>query len=110
MRPPTSPEVERIVLNGCFGGFSLSDAAHAKLGSIRRDGWWDLPVHLRDLSELDFRSYPDVVAVVDDLGSDANGRSAALYIVEVPAEFTDNIHIAEYDGREHIAENHRRWS
>ena len=109
------PEVKRIVLSGCFGGFGLSDKAHWELGSLRLDAaflsyaQWELPVHLRDLSELDFRSYPDVVAVVDDLGSDANGRSAALYIVEVPIEFADDIHIAEYDGNEHIAQNHRRW-
>lgn len=110
------PEVKRIVINGRFGWFGLSDNAHFNLGSLKRDGSstlssaWELPMHLRDLSELDFRSHPDLLAVVDNLGRDADGRSAYLYVVEVPIEFDDDIHIAEYDGREHIAQNHRRWS
>jgi hypothetical protein len=42
------------------------------------------------------------------LGAEANGRYAQLKIVTIP----DGIEweIEEYDGNEHIAEQHRTWS
>ena len=54
------------------------------------------------------RDDPDLVRVVEQLGSDeASGRFAKLSVVDVPngAEYT----IEEYDGIEHIAERHRTW-
>ena len=63
------------------------------------------------LSQYDFhedRSDPDLVAVVEELGDRADGWASELVVVEVP----DNVkwHIEEYDGCEHIAEDHRTWS
>ena len=110
-RPFTDePEMLKVVINGGFGGFRLSDKAHWELGSFPRSWGWELPVHLRDLDEIDFRSHYDLVTVVEYLGDDdAHGGGGLLYVVEVPAEFEGNIHIAEYDGNEWVAENHRRW-
>lgn len=54
------------------------------------------------------RDDPDLVAVVEQLGSKAaSGKCAQLEVVEIP----DGIdwEIDEYDGREHIAEKHRTW-
>jgi len=103
------PETLKVVINGGFDGFRLSDKAHWELGSFSRSWGWELPVHLRDLDTIDFRSHDDVVAVVEDLGDDAHGGGGRLYVVEVPAEAEGNIHIAEYDGKEWVAENHRTW-
>lgn len=52
------------------------------------------------------RNDPELVAVVEELGDKANGSCARLVVVEIPdgVEFE----IAEYDGREHIAESHRK--
>ena len=59
---------------------------------------WDLDIKRND---------PALVEVVEELGEKANGKYSDLKIVEIP----DNVewHIAEYDGREHVAENHRTW-
>ena len=54
------------------------------------------------------RSDPYLVAVVEELGEQANGPHASLCVVDIP----DGIEyeIDEYDGIEHVAEKHRTWS
>lgn len=49
----------------------------------------------------------DLVAVVEELGEAASSKLANLVIVEVPTDA--QWHIAEYDGYEHVAEDHRTW-
>ena len=53
------------------------------------------------------RDDPDLIAVVREMGDAANGRCASLEIVDVP----DGVawEISEYDGNEHVAEQHRTW-
>jgi hypothetical protein len=112
----------KIVINGNFGGFSLSHEAmmlYAKLKGITL---------LTKVSEYDFNNYylnsidndnffwdrdierndPYLVQVVETLGSQAAGDYADLQIVDVP----DDVQwvLVEYDGYEHIAEKHRTWS
>lgn len=54
------------------------------------------------------RNDPDLVAVVEVLGSEqASGRYAELRVVEIPDDI--EYEISEYDGNEHIAEKHRTW-
>ena len=59
------------------------------------------------LSENDFRSHPDLLAVVEKLGAKASSQLGKLEIVEIP----DNIEwdIDDYDGMESIHERHRCW-
>lgn len=64
-------------------------------------------------SRPDDRSDSDLVRVVEELGVGgrgvgAGGRHASLKIVEIPDDVDWSI--KEYDGSEHIAENHRTWS
>lgn len=144
----------KVVINRCFGGFGLSDAAYEKLIE------WGVPVRkyvqetrdpvtnlyvrqpgnegevifdneLTPPGESDIvdiywkykgkvasrrywqtwldsaRTHPLLIRVVEELGEAADGPHAQLAIVEVPdgAEW----HIHDYDGREHVAENHRTW-
>lgn len=87
-----------VVINTCFGGFSLSGEAVAAI-SARKNA---------DVDEYAIpRDDKDLVAVVREMGPAARGSFAALKIVEVP----DGVawHIDEYDGSEHVAENHRTW-
>jgi hypothetical protein len=49
----------------------------------------------------------DLVAVVEQLGTRANGPLATLEIVEIPEDVVWEI--AERDGLEHVAEVHRTW-
>lgn len=50
----------------------------------------------------------DLIKVIEELGSEANGKYASLKIIEIP----DNIkwYINEYDGNETVEEEHRSWS
>jgi len=128
----------RIVINRCFGGFSLSDKAKQWLIDNKNwsvTSWLDgnykdrdadlvdntttdtMPTSIfgrysmarHDQYEDDFRNNPDLIACIDAIGPEkASGSCAQLEIVQIP-DGTDYT-IEEYDGLEHIAEKHRTWS
>lgn len=133
----------KVVINNCYGGFSLSNAAedlYAEKKGFKiyryRDGDKNefvrcSPEH-NDLIALTFtkdkgdsfssddfddgywyssgldRHDPVLVSVVEELGHCANGMCASLKVVEIPDDV--EYEICEYDGREHVAEQHRTWS
>ena len=89
----------KVVINKCYGGFSLSKKAYDYLG-IEWDGY--------GYKYQDDRTNPKLIECVEKLGGKkASGKLASLEIVEIP----DNIewYIDEYDGIEHIAEKHNTW-
>lgn len=94
----------KIVINKCFGGFSLSKKAYEELG-LPWDGYGYGYIDGRDGFD---RSDPNLIRVVEKLGEKADGKFAELEIVEIP-DGTDWV-IEEYDGREWIAEAHRTWA
>jgi hypothetical protein len=53
------------------------------------------------------RNDPLLIQVVEELGEESGGRCAELRIVEIPDDV--KWHVEEYDGYEHIAEDHRTW-
>jgi hypothetical protein len=74
---------------------------------------------IEDMSKFDYKKHnlpsrpedrtdPDLVAVVEELGKEANGTYSELKVVEIPSDV--KWHISEYDGDEWVAENHRTWS
>lgn len=92
----------KVVINVCFGGFSLSDKAVARmkeLGIEDAETFWGR----WDNSRADLR----LVQTVEELGHEANGHYSKLRIVTIPDDVKWHIH--EYDGLEHVAENHRTW-
>jgi len=94
--------VRYVVINDCYGGFSLSHEAsveYKKLAGITDPGWFD-----RDVARDD----PYLVQVVRQMGSKSHGTHANLKIVEIPGDVP--WHIEEYDGNEWVAEDHRTWS
>lgn len=122
----------KIVINSCYGGFSLSH--EAVLAYAKRKGitlyfenelnflthYYTIPIKeynaLQDDEEQNKhyfscryieRNDPDLVAVVEELGNKANGSHAELRIVEIPDDVDWDID--EYDGREHVEEKHRTW-
>ena len=92
----------KVVINSCFGGFGLSDAALDEYKN--REGITDPDFYYYDIP----RDCPVLVAMVEEQGTAINGTFSDLKIVEIPDGI--NWYIEEYDGREHIAERHRTWS
>lgn len=98
----------KVVINRCYGGFGLSEEALRALcerkGLEYSENCWYDEEKLYDTNRDD----ADLVAVVEQLGDDANGPCAKLVIVEIPDDVVQ-WDICEHDGNEWIAEAHRRW-
>ena len=94
-------QTRKVVINTCFGGFNLSELALVIIAERKRVKVADFSVY--DLDRDDY----DLVTVVEGLGDKANGSYAKLKVVEIPADVAWQIE--EYDGSEHIAEQHRIW-
>ncbi len=122
----------KVVINKCYGGFSLSDEAYewliknkqwavteynsmggyknrkAKLVRNREHvtliGKYSL---VQDSAQPKFRVDKDVIECIEELKEKANRRHSDLKIVERPdgTDFT----IEEYDGIEWVAEIHETW-
>lgn len=88
----------KIVINRCFGGYSLSPAAYRELGLE-----WDGYGFAEDLARND----PRLVACLEKLGSAVNGEHARLVVIDIP----DGVEweIDDYDGNEKINEKRRSW-
>ena len=108
----------KVVLNSCFGGFSLSKDAIQMLidkhgldidsdyGYVGNDDFGIVDDNM-DAYRMDKR----LVSVVKKLGVDkASGKHASLRIVDVPDEGVEvnGCHISDYDGIDSIHQNH--WS
>ena len=89
----------KIVINKCFGGFGLSNVAIERynvLSGKEVSSYYDRE-----------RNDPHLVQVVEEMGDLANSNYSELKVVEIPDDVSWHIH--EYDGLEHVAENHRTW-
>lgn len=92
----------KVVINAGYGGFGLSDTAHAlycAYASKDPDKYSNYDVARDD---------PILLQVIAQLGIDeCSGRYADLKVVEIPdgVEWT----IEENDGKEWVAEAHRIW-
>lgn len=107
----------KLVINRSYGGFRLSSEAHALIAARKgwahacddydQDYWYDHcnnPIYDTELERSDL----DLIAVVEELGENANGTYSELKVVNIPDGV--NFSIKEYDGLEHVAEEHRTWS
>ena len=89
----------KLVINKCFGGFGLSDAAIKRYNEVTAQT-------LTSCYDVE-RDDPALVQVVEELGAEANDGHSKIKVVEIP----DGVEyeIVDYDGIEHIAEKHRTW-
>ena len=78
----------KIVLNKCYGGFSLSQYAADLLG-------------INDYCDPDeIREDVQLIAYIESFGSKrVSGKYASLQVVEIPDSYTD-YEINDYDGME----------
>jgi hypothetical protein len=92
-----------IVLNGCYGGFSLSREAvkyMADKGCKISKELLNEDIDSYYLFQTDKERYnPLLVEAVKNLGEKANGRNAQLYIDKIEGT---KFRISEYDGLESI--------
>lgn len=96
----------KVVINRCYGGFSVSEEVYKELG-IEWDGYGYLTDTEFDVHDEKNRTNPRFVAAIEKLGEAANGRCARLKVVEVPDDV--EWYIDDYDGVESVCEVHRRW-
>ena len=120
----------KVVINRCFGGFSLSDEAIEKCieygmtvaSSYEADNykecdfvqtnenWCQYYPAKHYYSDPEFRSHPTIIKVIEELGYEkASGLHAKLDIVDIPFDSTSGWYIHDYDGRECINEQHQSW-
>ncbi|MGF7045756.1 hypothetical protein J2T13_000216 [Paenibacillus sp. DS2015] len=120
----------KIAVNKCYGGFGLSEEAYeeliakgwtvtilneegncvdtnARIVVARDDVLFGRYFFVRDRSDMEIRTDPDIIEVVERLGTKASGRFGNVVIVEVPDDA--DVTIEDYDGFEHVAEVHRTW-
>ena len=112
--------MKKIVINKCFGGFSISlEAAKfmAKRGNkqakeeikiYEKEKQWFGFGYSNQYKEQYSRTDPDLILVIETLKDKASGNGSKLTIVKIP----NNIEweITEYDGIEKIEEKHKSWS
>lgn len=93
----------KVVINNCYGGFSLSEAGIVRYLELKGVEVPHVDFYDRDIPRDD----PALIQVVQELGDAADGYCANLKIVEIP----DGVEwqIEEYDGNEWVAEKHRTW-
>ena len=113
----------KIVINKCYGGFSLSDTAvilYAKKAGIniikdeKKSSSFISHYYIDEIKDGNYfsdhfieRTDPILIEVVEELGEAADGRCAKLKVLEIPDDV--QWQIQEYDGVEWIAEQHRTW-
>ncbi len=78
----------KIVVNRCYGGFSVSVACAKELGIDK----WDAS---------DYRTDERLIKMVEEDADGASGYCSKLRVVEIPDDKTD-YEVNEYDGYESI--------
>lgn len=123
----------KVVINKCYGGFSISleaarfMAERGNKSAVIEVAEYDQKVadpssqnaHERRFGVRFYgygytencegydRADPALVEAVETLGDAANGEHAKLRVIEIPDGTT--YEIDDYDGMERIAETHRTW-
>ena len=96
--------MNKVCINACYGGFSLSEMAVSELcerkGVADRDDFYQCDLDRHD---------PDLIEVVERLGDAANGDCACLQVVTISG---DRYRIEEYDGSETLKtpDSPQRWT
>jgi len=119
-------KVIEVVINNCYGGFSLSRKAFLALRKLKQPDALKEPDYgekyedgsvRQSMGNLEGtgsfcsgikRNDPLFLRVVRRLGKKANGGCSSLKIIKIPAGV--KWHVEEYDGNEWVAEDHRQWS
>lgn len=92
----------KVVINQCYGGFGISKECAAYCGIAWTDHYGGIA------TEEVARTNPKLIEFIEKFGSNAaSGQFAELAIATIPDDV--EWQIGEYDGMEHVAEQHRTW-
>lgn len=83
----------KIIINKCFGGFGVKE-------EILKD------LNLENVNEDELRLNEDLIKMLED-NKNIGDCASELKVVEIPDDV--KYIICDYDGKEHIAEQHRTW-
>lgn len=97
----------KIVINKCFGGFSISEKAVEMLSKLKGKKVHEYLYESEEYATVE-RNDADLIKIVEELKGESYGDYAELSVVEIPDDV--EWEIEEYDGKEWIAEKHRTWS
>jgi hypothetical protein len=102
----------KIVVNRCFGGFSVSDAVMKELKlSYNGDNWNHInnkTFNIKSDNYEQYRTHPPLIEAIEKVGyPNCNGAYADLEIIKIPDDI--NWEIRKYDGLETVHEIHRTW-
>ena len=103
----------KVVINKCTGVFELSPKAirrYCELKCILPYEFFDKEYDYDLKNTKECRTDPILIQVIEELGTEASGKSAFLKIVEIPDDVKWYISQPyDYDGNEIIVEAHRSW-
>lgn len=103
----------KIVINSCYGGFSISNQCAALMGAtvydeVSTNYRWKRHEWADGKADRDFRTDEKLIALIEEKGSEwCSGECAELTIVEIPDDV--EWEVEEYDGNEWVSEVHRTW-
>lgn len=104
--------MKKIVINTTFGGFELSQKLLDEIGYDEKSELSLSEFLKQDIlndNKYEYRANPKLIAAIEKIGLEesANQPFSSLKIVEIP----DDVEwiIQNDDGREWVAEKHRRW-
>lgn len=89
----------KVVINNCYGGFSLSTEALKRYNEGR-----DEPMYGYDIDRDD----PKLIEILETIGLHiSSGRFSKLVIVKIPDDV--DWEVDDHEGWEWVAEKHRTW-
>lgn len=113
----------KIVINDCYGGFSLSKEALNLLDDkLAMQGLWlkdkdgifldnfSFGIRKNARTSYLYRSAPALVEVIEELGSEKASHPASwLVVIEIPVDSADYWDIFDYDGKECVYDTRYMW-
>jgi hypothetical protein len=105
----------KVVINRCWGGFSVSAAVLEELGlEDKTYGYlYNDDFGIKDADPEAYRAAPKLTKLIEAIEKvgikEASGDSAELKIVDIPDD-VEAWYIHDYDGMETLHEEHRSWA
>lgn len=90
----------KIAINVKYGGFSLSEKAINRLKELGMD--IDSKYYFSDNTNIELRSNPLLIQVLEELKEEANGDCSDIKIKVIEFDPFDRFEIKEYDGKESL--------